>query len=447
MYFNVKLKLVGALLFAAMWTVVCVWIMQPWIVELTDTLGVVLAWAIITGIAIIPGIANAFLLFSLAVDRRPDYTKRGNDLPPITILIAAYNEGLNIKDTLTSILLQQYPNDVEIIVIDDCSTDDTSVKVDNVKKTLDALKKKVRSHRFTIKLLHTPHNMRKAGALNLGLRSASYDHIITIDGDTYLYKNALKHIMQNMVYGPTNTGAVAGSVLVRNSRKTLLTRMQEWDYFHGIAVVKRTQSLYQGTLVAQGAFSVYTKEVLHALGGWPETIGEDIVLTWGIHKLGYRVGYAENAIVFTNAPEKYEHFYNQRKRWARGLIEAFKKYPEVVWRWKLNTPFILLNLTFPFIDFIFMFVFLPGVIAALFFKYYLIAGIMTLFLLPLAIVGSWLMFLKQRRIFRDMGLTVRKNFGGFLFYVLFYQIIMTPASLGGYIAEFLNLRKTWGVSK
>lgn len=447
MYVNVKYKLVGALLFAMLWTVVCLWFAQPWLTDLTNTLGPLLAWTIVTGIAVIPGIANAFLLFSLIVDKRPDYSKYGSTLPPITILVAAYNEGLNIKDTLTSILLQKYSNDVEIIVIDDCSTDDTASKVNEVKNTLEKLRRKVPSHRFTIKLLQTPRNMKKAGALNMGLSNASYSYIITIDGDTYLYKNALKHIMQNMVCGPANTGAVAGSVLVRNSRKTLLTRMQEWDYFHGIAVVKRTQSLYQGTLVAQGAFSVYTKEVLNTLGGWPETVGEDIVLTWGIHKMGYRVGYAENAIVFTNAPEKYKHFYNQRKRWARGLIEAFKKYPEVIWEWKLNTPFILLNLTFPFIDFIFMFVFLPGVIAAIFFQYYLIAGLMTLFLLPLAIIGSWLMFMKQRQIFRNMGLTVRKNFSGFLVYVLFYQVIMTPASLGGYISEFLNLRKTWGVSK
>ena len=56
---------------------------------------------------------------------------------------------------------------------------------------------------------------------------------------------------------PPNTRAVAGAVLVRNSRKNLVTGVQEWDYFHGIAAIKRLQSLYQGTLVAQGAFSVY----------------------------------------------------------------------------------------------------------------------------------------------------------------------------------------------
>ena len=73
--------------------------------------------------------------------------------------------------------------------------------------------------------------------------------------------------------------AVAGSVLVRNSRDSLGTRMQEWDYFLGIASVKRMQGLYQGTLVAQGAFSLYRTEAVLAAGGWPDAIGEDIVLT------------------------------------------------------------------------------------------------------------------------------------------------------------------------
>jgi biofilm PGA synthesis N-glycosyltransferase PgaC len=56
--------------------------------------------------------------------------------------------------------------------------------------------------------------------------------------------------------------------------------MQEWDYFLGIASVKRMQGLYQGTLVAQGAFSLYRTQALRAAGGWPDAIGEDIVLTW-----------------------------------------------------------------------------------------------------------------------------------------------------------------------
>src|SRR4029078_13531218 len=78
---------------------------------------------------------------------------------------------------------------------------------------------------------------------------------------------------------PPDTVAVAGSVLVCNSRDNLLTKMQEWDYFLGIAAVKRVQGLYQSTLVAQGAFSLYRTERVREIGGWPDAIGEDIVVT------------------------------------------------------------------------------------------------------------------------------------------------------------------------
>jgi len=237
--------------------------------------------------------------------------------------------------------------------------------------------------------------------------------------------------------------AVAGAVFARNSRKNLLTKVQEWDYFHGIAVVKRTQSLYQGTLVAQGAFSLYSKTALEEIGGWPELVGEDIVMSWALLKKGCRIGYAEDAIVFTNVPEKWSQFYHQRRRWARGLIEALKQHPEVLLRPRLNWPFFLLNVLYPFLDAVFLFCFLPGIVAALF-GYYFIAGPMTLAVLPLAILNNIAMFVVQRKTFRQLNLGVRRNKVGFLFYAFFYQLVMAPPSVAGYFAEFLNLRKSWG---
>jgi biofilm PGA synthesis N-glycosyltransferase PgaC len=117
---------------------------------------------------------------------------------------------------------------------------------------------------------------------------------------------------------------VAGSVLVRNSRDNLWTRMQEWDYFLGIASVKRMQGLYQGTLVAQGAFSLYRTQAVLAAGGWPDAIGEDIVLTWQLMRQGARVYYEPSAVAFTVAPTRLVHFARQRARWARGMIEGLR---------------------------------------------------------------------------------------------------------------------------
>ncbi|HWY23744.1 MAG TPA: glycosyltransferase family 2 protein, partial [Nevskia sp.] len=256
-------------------------------------------------------------------------------------------------------------------------------------------------------------------------------------------REALARLVVNQVCAPPDTAATAGTVLARNSRTNLITRLQEWDYFLGIAVVKRVQSLLQGTLVAQGAFSIYRREVLREIGGWRETVGEDIVLTWAMLERGYRIGYAENAFVFTNVPENYGDYYRQRKRWSRGLIEAFKAHPRLLLPIRLNVPFVYLNLLFPYLDLAYLFVFVPGVVVALLFHNYAIVGFMTLLVVPLALTVNVMMFLKQRALFKRHGLKVRRNVFGALLFTLGYQLILAPASLMGYLAELLKLRKAW----
>ncbi|MFW5969782.1 MAG: glycosyltransferase family 2 protein, partial [Halofilum sp. (in: g-proteobacteria)] len=295
----------------------------------------------------------------------------------------------------------------------------------------------------SLRLIRQPRNGGKATALNAGLAASRTDLIVTLDGDTWLHRKALRNLVLNHQGSPRNTAATAGTVLVRNSRTNRLTRLQEWDYFMGISSVKRVQSLYQGTLVAQGAFSAYERSVLIELGGWQEVVGEDIVLTWNIIDRDYRVGYADDAIAFTRVPETMARYFRQRKRWARGLIEAFRRFPRVFFRPRLNLPFVYLNFTYPYLDLVYMTVFVPGVFAAVFFRMYAIAGIMTLVLVPLALLVGSVMYTRQLRTFRACGLHVRRNIPGFIGYLIAYQMILSPASLAGYFAELLGRRKSW----
>src|SRR5207245_1286019 len=131
---------------------------------------------------------------------------------------------------------------------------------------------------------------------------ARHHLIVSLDADSYLYRDALRNLVERYMCDPPSTLAVAGTMLVRNSRNNWVTKVQEWDYFHGIAAIKRVQSLYHGTLVAQGAFSLYDRAAVAAVGGWPDGVGEDIVLTWALLLAGYRVGHAEDACLFTTAP-------------------------------------------------------------------------------------------------------------------------------------------------
>jgi biofilm PGA synthesis N-glycosyltransferase PgaC len=357
-------------------------------------------------------------------------------MPPITILIAAYNEQDSIRDTLESFSRQFYAAPMEILVIDDGSSDRTREIVQEIMAVS-------RPADQTLQLIVMQHNGGKARALNAGLAQSAHELIVTVDADTLLFKDALTHLVQNQLQSPPTTAATAGSVLVRNSRTNLLTRLQEWDYFLGIAIVKRVQSLLQGTMVAQGALSIYRKNALLEVGGWQDTVGEDIVLTWALAEAGYRVGYAENAFVFTNVPETYGEFYRQRKRWARGLMEAFRRHPGVLTHFRPNTPFVYLNLAFPYLDFVYLFGFVPGVVLALVFHNYLLVGLMTLLLIPLAVILNSVMFAKQKRIFLKNGLAVRNNWVGLIVFSLAYQLFLTPATLAGYTSEFLRLRKKW----
>lgn len=435
-YLSVPRKFALSLVITLAWVGLSLWLALPWFHHLADEFGWPVATFIVVGVALVPGMANAFVISGLMLDARPPF-RAPEHFPPLSILVAAYNEEGSIRETLESLTRQRYEGELQILVVDDGSTDATRAVVRQAMADLPW------PPHFRVELLEMPRNGGKARALTTGLDHVRHDLVVTLDADTMIFRDALRRIVANQLASPPTTAATAGTVLVRNSRSNLLTRLQEWDYFLGIAVVKRVQSLLQGTLVAQGAFSVYRTDVLRAVGGWPETVGEDIVLTWAILERGYRVGYSEDAFVFTNVPTTLRAYFNQRKRWSRGLIEAFKRHPGMLQPRRLNTPFVWYNLMFPVLDSAYLFVFLPGVIAALLFQDYTVVGLMTLMVLPLAVFMNMMMYLKQLAIFRRHGLVVRRNILGAIVFTLGYQVILAPPSLAGYVAEFLGTRKKW----
>ena len=430
-YLTVRTKFNIVLVLSLVWMGISIWIGVPWVSELARQIGYGAALFIVSFIAILPGFFNSFLFFGLMFDRRPKVSAL-NVYPAITILIAAFNEAKTLPLTLESIFRSPYPGELEVILVDDGSTYDT-LKVAHELSRIHP----------EIKCIGHSINQGKAAALNLGLREAKHDIIISLDADSYLYKDALKRIVERYKSDPLGTAAVAGTVLVRNSRANWLTQAQEWEYFHGIATVKRVQSLFQGVLVAQGAFSLYEKKILLDVGGWPSTVGEDIVMTWALLERGYRIGYAEEALVFTISPETLIGFVRQRQRWARGMIEAFKAHPKVLVRARLSTFFIYWDLMFPLLDLAFVFGFIPGLALAAFGNY-AIVGPMTLALLPLALLINWAMFRVASKVFVNQALHVRRNLKGFFLYTLPFGLIVQSAAILGYVSEVLGTRKSWG---
>jgi biofilm PGA synthesis N-glycosyltransferase PgaC len=428
-YVSVRTKFAFSLTLSLSWLALTCAIALPWIADLSALMGAPLAWLAVGGLALVPGFMNAFLIASLLADKRPP-RHRLDRYPSLSILIAAYNEEATIADTLRSIAQQNYPGAFEVFVIDDGSRDRTAAVVEACSYDW-------------LKLLRQPANAGKSAALNRGLAESRFDIVITLDADSFLYRDALRNLVERYVTDPPNTRAAAGTMLVRNSRKNWVTKAQEWDYFHGISAIKRVQSLYQGTLVAQGAFSLYERASRLEVGGWAEGVGEDIVLTWAMLRRGWRVGHAEDACCFTNAPDNLRQFVKQRQRWARGMMEAFRQFPDILFQPRLSTTFVWWNLLFPWLDLAYTIFFIPGVLLALFGIYW-IAGPLTLALLPMALGINYLMYRVGTRMFAANGLRVRRNVSGFLVYAFMYSMILQPACVAGYFSEILGLRKSWG---
>jgi biofilm PGA synthesis N-glycosyltransferase PgaC len=436
LYATVSIKFTAALCLAIAWTALSICLSLGWVSDLSQIVSWPIALIIIAFIAYVPGFMNAFMMTTILLDRRPPHAPPAF-YPPVSVLVACYNEAGNIADTLTSLAAQDYPGLLEVLVLNDGSTDDSMLVA---ARAIGQLRT---TSRVRLKLVNFPINAGKSTVLNRGLDLAAHELIVTVDGDCCLRQDSLTRIVERMLSDPEGTEAVAGSVLVRNSRRNLLTRAQEWDYFHGIAAVKRMQSMYHGTLVAQGAFSLYTRRALESVGGWPPCVGEDIVITWALLRAGYRIGYAEDALVFTNVPHEFRQFANQRRRWSRGLMEAFSAHWPLLFQRRLSTLFIWWNLLFLPLDLVYTFVFIPGLVLALFGIFW-IAGPLTLAVLPLAVIWNWVIFRVQRKMFAEQGLRVRRNRRGFVFYVFAYSLLMQPVCVAGYFAQFAGLRKTWG---
>lgn len=430
LYIIVPTKFLICHIFALIWTVFAIYISINWINDLSKIITLPVTIIIITGIAYLPGYLNMFLIASLIIDKQPQL-KNEYPLDDITILIAARNESDTIANTLRCIANQDYMGKCKIIVIDNGSTDETSSNAIKVaaKLNIDVL-------------VIREDNPGKYNALNTGLDNTITDLVITLDADTLLHKSAVRYLVARIKSAPSEICAVAGCMLARNSRDNLLTRMQEWDYFLGIASIKRMQGLYQGVLVAQGAFSIYKAKNVKEVHGWPNAIGEDIVLTWNLLNKGWITYFEPLALAFTDVPTTLYSFSSQRSRWARGMIEAIKEIkpweqPKIYIKYLTSV-----NLIMPYLDFVYTFCWIPGLILA-FCGIYWIVGPMTLLVLPLTFISYAILYKYQLFVFKNLNLKVRKNIFGFIFFVLFYQMIMSPVSVWGYLQEFFKLKRKW----
>src|SRR6185503_4686906 len=221
------------------------------------------------------------------------------------------NEEASIERTLECVAQTDYAGDITVLLADNGSTDRTA---EVAQRTADRLGLDYRRV-----LEESPG---KFHALNTALETVATPIVVTLDADTYLHPPALPYLVAHVTSRPQDqhVSASAGALIVENPTQSFLTRMQQWDYRLGINGVKRTQ----------GAFSAYWTEDLRAVGGWPDAIGEDIVLTWTMLDSRGIVQYEPLALASTTVPAHVSVFMRQRSRWARGMFEGISAVPP--WR-------------------------------------------------------------------------------------------------------------------
>lgn len=276
----------------------------------------------ILGIVLVSGRAAIIGLLALIEKLRPDQAVMPDPPPGVTVLIPANNEENVIVQTVTSVLLSDL-KDLRIIVVDDGSTDKTG-------ELLDANF----SHEPRVHIIHQV-NRGKAAALRLAIAQARTEIVITIDADTEIEPDAISKLLRH--FSDPKIGAVAGNVKVGN-RSRWLTRWQALEYITSQNMEKRAFDLLNCITVVPGALGAWRKEAIEAAGGiTADTVAEDADLTIAIRRLGWRISYDEEAIAWTEAPEKPSQLIRQRFRWSFGTLQSFWKHSGTLFRPKYGT--------------------------------------------------------------------------------------------------------------
>ncbi|MBS1501608.1 MAG: glycosyltransferase [Bacteroidetes bacterium] len=232
------------------------------------------------------------------------------NLPPVSLIVPAYNEEVTAVKTIQSLLQLEYPK-FEIIFVDDGSKDNTYDLVSSLYNDHPVVR------------VMTKPNGGKASALNYGISHSNYDYAICIDADTQLNKYAIYHLMT--YFTDKEIGAVAGTVKVGNENN-FITMWQSIEYITAQNMDRRAFDLINSITVVPGAIGAFRKSAIFKAGGFTsDTLAEDCDLTMRILKQGYIIRNCAEAVAYTEAPETLNALLKQRFRWSFGVIQSFWK--------------------------------------------------------------------------------------------------------------------------
>jgi cellulose synthase/poly-beta-1,6-N-acetylglucosamine synthase-like glycosyltransferase len=244
--------------------------------------------------------------------------QRAVRVAPVTVIVPAYNEAGSLRDTIASLRLQTL-QPVEIIVVDDCSSDATGAVAAALGVTV------VRPRANT---------GSKAGAQTFALGLVRTPFTIAIDADTVLAPDAIAELLG--AFEDPRVAAACGMVLPRKVG-SLWERGRYIEYLFAFSYYKQVQDHYGAPLISSGCFSMYRSEILRAVGGWSDrTLAEDMDLTWTLYQRGHAVRFIPEAVCYPIEPHDFHFLAKQLRRWSHGFVQNVKLH----WRGVLQVPFL-----------------------------------------------------------------------------------------------------------
>ncbi len=237
------------------------------------------------------------------------------EFPLVSVLIPAYCEERVIRRTLEGVLDMDYPH-LEVLVVDDASTDDT------IGQVLDLVEQ------GRVRLLQKQANEGKAMALNDALPCLNGEFVLIMDADAYPDRNLLRYLVPH--FSAPRVGAVTGNPKVAN-RETFLSKLQIIEFTSIVSLLKRAQRVWGRILTMSGVVGMFRRSALFDVGLYsPEMATEDIDISWKLQKRAYDIRYEARAIVWMQVPPTFARLWRQRVRWAKGLAQILRRHRDVV---------------------------------------------------------------------------------------------------------------------
>lgn len=230
-----------------------------------------------------------------------------DERPTVSVIVPAYNEAVVLAGCVRSIIATSYAN-IEVIVVDDGSTDDTA-----------AVMAELALEHPQIRLI-SQSNAGKGAALNNGAAHAGGDILVFVDADSQFQEDTLQHMLKG--FDDPRIGAVCGDDRPVNLDR-VQTRLLTVISHLGTGLVRRSLSLLHCLPIVSGNSGAFRRDVFWEIGAFdPDTVGEDLELTWRVHRAGYGVRFAPRALVLAESPSTIAGLWKQRVRWSRGLLQT-----------------------------------------------------------------------------------------------------------------------------